>query len=138
VVQRLINTFKRGMVMDDQDRCGRARRLRWRLRSLMIAIAVVTVALALARPFATPASIRAARAVLEEYGPAADPAFRSGDYRADSVVKTLPGYLQVRFVRVAGNGPPERVVTVSAKAVSQARLNPWWTPRTEPTQSASR
>ena len=117
--------------MDKQHRNGRARRLRWRLGSLMIAIAAISVALALARPFATPAPVRAARALLEEYTPAIDPAFKSEDYGVDSVLKTPSGYLQVRFVRIRGHGPPERIVAVSAKAVDQARLNPWCKPPKE-------
>jgi hypothetical protein len=94
----------------------------------MIAIAAAGVMFALARPFAVPVSVRAARAVLEAYAPATDPAFRAGNYRASSVQKTPSGYLQVHFVRVAGDGPLECVVHVSPKAVEQARLNLWWTP----------
>jgi hypothetical protein len=115
------------MEIEQQHQGDKTLRLRWRLSSLMIAIVAISVALMLVRPLATPAPVRAARAILEKNLP--NPKFRPQDYQADSVQKTPSGYLRVRFVRIAGNGPAEQFVQVSARSVAQARLNPWWAPR---------
>jgi hypothetical protein len=98
-------------------------RRRFTLGTLMIAIAVLAGIFTLARPLAKPATVRAAEAVMQRYGPGG---VNPQHYRVESVRRTPSGYWHVDFVRVSGAGARTQSADVSDELISKCRFNPWY------------
>lgn len=112
--------------MEDAPR-REGRRLRWSLGSMLVVIAVIAIVISVVK-FSSTAMERAARAILAEYGPITNANVDAKDYRVESVTQMTDELWHVRFVRVAGKGPAERVIGVPKKALDEARFDPWWSP----------
>jgi hypothetical protein len=95
------------------------------LRRMMGAIAVLAIVFAVLRPYATPATYRAANRVSKSVGPKLEPGFDPRQYQTESAIMSPSGFWRVHFVRVAGSGPLERDVMVPDQAVRKARWLPW-------------
>jgi hypothetical protein len=100
------------------------RRFRWSLGSMMIGMAASSVILALMRPLATPAHLRAAEDVLQEYGPRATPGFNPDNYQVEKASQTPRGWV-IHYVRIAGTSLAETDVLVANQVVQKYRFNPW-------------
>jgi hypothetical protein len=114
--------IEQGMVMNDQPATNRKR---WRRLSIAVAMSIVAIAaitIALLRPLLLPVPMYAAGDILDEYGPQVHPDLDQKHYRAESAQQTPSGYWRVRFVRVAGNGPPHKDVIVSDQYVKKTRV----------------
>jgi hypothetical protein len=98
---------------------------RWTLRSMLIAIAIAGVVFSVVRPLMVSPAVRAARDVLEKYGPAGEPGFTLSNFQAGRTILAKSGYWQVEFVRIAGSGEPKKTVIVPSNAVDKYRFNPW-------------
>lgn len=109
--------------MEDQARMDQKRRRRMTIALVMGGVAIVAVAAALLRPLLMPVPMRAAGDILEAYGRSVHPDLDQKNYRVDWARKTPSGYWQVRFVRVAGNGPAHKDVIVSEDYVAKSRLH---------------
>lgn len=103
---------------------GKNRRFSRTLGGLLTVVAIVAAILTVARPFMTPAVVRAANRVMT-----GTPDLRSGidarHYRAESAIRTPSGFWEVRFVRVAGTGSAELSIGVPQEAVDRVRFRPW-------------
>jgi hypothetical protein len=108
--------------MDVMPRSGQWWRRKWTLGSLMIAIAALGGIFFLARPLATPATIRAAEEVIRRYG---TPGLDLNHYRAEIVQKTPSGHWQVDFIRVSGSGSAKESAFVVDEVARKFRFNPW-------------
>lgn len=107
----------------DQRPAKEVRRRRRTLGSLMGGIGLLALILTVVRPYATPATFRAANGILKQVGPKAG--LNPDHYRADSAVKSPGGFWQVHFVRVAGSGQEGQTVSVPDRVVQRARFLPW-------------
>src|SRR5690348_2865799 len=94
-------TMKDGLLTVDR------RRPRWSLSFLMTAVAALAILFNLARPFATPAVIRAAEQLLREYTPEGRDLSRYQVEKVEQLPKAQGGNWRIRFVRVVGQGKPE-------------------------------
>lgn len=109
--------------MEDQTRMDPKRHRRITIALVMGGVAIVAVAAALLRPVLMPVPVRAAGDILQAYGRSGHPDLDQKNYRPDWARKTPSGYWQVRFARVAGNGPAHKDVIVSEDYVAKSRLH---------------
>ena len=86
-------------------------------------VAASALIVAFLRPILMPVPAFAGGDILEKFGPKVHPDLNRKSYRAESARKTPSGYWQVRFVRVAGDGPPHQDVMVSDGYVTKSRLH---------------